>query len=193
MEEYPKPLLWSEESTLKEIFKTFRRFAEVTGEMPLVNKLTFLLGSYSEEKIDLWNISPKDELNALKHSLNNLKGVSCYLLEDFQGFLDKDLINKFYIISKISDIILTVIECNNKVFIVGIGHILELGIIVARREFAEKTFILVRHGTKLTSMLSEGVFKTHYMGRKTFFFKNINELINLAINIVSSLNKNAKW
>jgi len=184
MEEYPKPLLWEEKSKLRDIFKIFKRLAEISDDRIMLNTRIFLLGSYSDKKIELWNISPKEELDKLKLALNDLGNISAYLLQDFKDFLDIDLINKFYVISKLSDYIFTLVESDNKGFIVGIGHIIELGIITAKKELAEKTYIFIRFGTKLTEMLSKGILKKHYLGTKAFFFESVDELINLAINIV---------
>ena len=184
MEEYQKPLLWEEKLKLEDIFKIFKRLAEITEDKIMLNKRVFLLGSYSDKKIELWNISPKEELDELKLNLNNLENVSAYLLKDFKDFLDTDLINKFYIISKLSDYILTLVESDNRGFIVGIGHVIELGIITAKKELAEKTYLFIRFGTKLTEMLSKGILKKHYLGAKAFFFESVEELIKRAIDII---------
>ena len=178
--EISKPLLWEEIENGKKIFDFAKGLAEklekICGKKHFEKRKIFILGAYVNDD-ESWEISPKQELFKLKISLQEIKDICSFIMEDFGKLLEEDLINKFYILAQLSDLIVNVIECDEKRFIIGIGHILELGIILAKRELTEKTVVYVKKGAKLSLMLEKGAFKEHYIGSRVFFFESTEELI----------------
>jgi len=173
-----QPLLWrGEKEKLKAIYKFFLKLPEFFGVECIDKQKILILGSYSKETIPKWKVSPRQILELIKEHLNSKENVIAFLLEDVVEFFGEDLINKFYVLASAVNKILTIIESNEAGYIIGIGHILELGIIIAKKELAHKTTIYLRQRTKLSGML-DSAFVDHYFERneKVFFFSNLDDL-----------------
>lgn len=163
-------ILWNAERLRiwREVVSNLKDFF---GPSNVEKKKIFILGSYRPECLS--------RLEKLKIEINKKSEFFAFLMSDVKHFIS-NYIEMFSVLAILSDVIFIVIEHD-----IG-GHMIELGIIISKRGFYDKTYLFVKKGAKVTTMLTEGAFKEPFFikGKNMFYISSDDELIKYAFYIL---------
>ncbi|MHA2039789.1 MAG: hypothetical protein ACW972_09485 [Promethearchaeota archaeon] len=139
-------------------------FISIFSVYDLNKKKIFICGSYDEETFA--------NLQEVQKIVNNIENNLGFFENEFRRTHLENLILKFDLIAKFSDEIIMVIEHDKG------GHMIEMGIILAFKEFSDKTKVFVLKDVEITAVLKRGGLLTPFFkeGEGLFYFDGINSL-----------------
>ena len=139
-------------------------FISVFSVFDLLKHKIFICGSYSDETYP--------NLQEIQKIINENPNNLGFFEKEFRRTHLENLILKFDLIAKFSDEIIMVIEHDKG------GHMIEMGIILAFREYYKKTKVFVRKDVEITEVLNRGGLLTPFFKEyfSLFYFDNIEQL-----------------
>ncbi len=125
----------------------------------------FICGSYVGKHFD----NLKEIKSLISEESDN---YLAFFESDFQKTYEENYIFKFDLLADFSNEIIMIIEHDRG------GHILEMGIILAIREYLDKTYTFVLRDAPITLMLTRGGLLSPFFreGENLFYFNNIDDL-----------------
>lgn len=142
-------------------------FIEVFSISDIKKHKIFICGSYLEENLKT--------LKLIRDQINKSEKYLGFFELSFKKTHNENFIFKFDLLARITDEILMVIEHDRG------GHMIELGIIIAIKDFLNKTSVAVLKNTPMTLMLSRGSLLTPFFMKdeNLFYFESLSDLENL--------------
>ncbi|MHA1931338.1 MAG: hypothetical protein ACW96X_02295 [Promethearchaeota archaeon] len=139
-------------------------FINIFSVYDLTKNKIFICGSYDEDTFE--------NLQEVQKIVNKIENNLGFFEREFRRTHLENLILKFDLIAKFSDEIIMVIEHDKG------GHMIEMGIILAFKEFFDKTKVFVLKDVEITAVLKRGGLLTPFFreGESLFYFDDINML-----------------
>ena len=139
-------------------------FFEVFSTSGLLKRKIFLCGSYISENFA--------KLKEVKKEINKIEENLAFFELDFSRFHNENLIYKFDLLARITNELLFIIEHDRG------GHMIELGIVLAIKEYLQKTKVFVLKDTPITQMLTKGGLLSPFfeLNSTLFYFENVKDL-----------------
>ena len=154
----------SHESAWEEFLE---EFINIFSLYDLTKRKIFICGSYDEETFVT--------LQELQKIVNRIENNLGFFEKEFRRTHLENLILKFDLIAKFSNEIIMVIEHDKG------GHMIEMGLILAFREFYNKTKVFVLKDIEITAVLKRGGLLTPFFkeGKNLFYVEGIETLRSL--------------
>ncbi|MHA2182628.1 MAG: hypothetical protein ACXAAH_14500 [Promethearchaeota archaeon] len=139
-------------------------FVNIFSVYDLTKNKIFICGSYDEDTFA--------NLQEVQKIVNRIENNLGFFEKEFRRTHLENLILKFDLIAKFSDEIIMIIEHDKG------GHMIEMGIILAFKEFFDKTKVFVLKDVEITAVLKRGGLLTPFFreGESLFYFDDINML-----------------
>lgn len=152
---------FSHDDTWEQFLDEFYDIFSVKG---LLKHKIFICGSYLKESFKT--------LEEVKKTINSMENYLGFLELKFEKTHKENLLFKFDLLAKFSDEILLIIEHDRG------GHMIELGIILATKQFLQKTSVFVIEHAPITNVLTRGgLLSPFFIKEETlFYFDNLENL-----------------
>ncbi len=139
-------------------------FFEVFSTSGLLKRKIFICGSYIAENFT--------KLKRVKKEINGNEDYLAFFELDFSRFHNENLVYKFDLLARIAEEILFIVEHDKG------GHMIELGIVLAVKEYLQKTMVFVVKDAPITQMLTKGGLLSPFfkLDISLFYFEGIKGL-----------------
>lgn len=139
-------------------------FFEVFSTSGLLKRKIFICGSYIAENFA--------KLKRVKKEINKNEEYLAFFELDFNRFHNENLVYKFDLLARIAEEMLFIIEHDRG------GHMIELGIDLAVKEYLQKTMVFVLKDAPITQMLTKGGLLSPFfkLDISLFYFEGIIDL-----------------
>ena len=160
-DKYEYTMEFSHDDTWEQFLDEFYDLFSIKG---LLKHKVFICGSYLKESFK--------KLEEVKKTINSMENYLGFLELKFEKTHNENLLFKFDLLAKFSDEILLIIEHDRG------GHMIELGIILATKQFLQKTSLFVIEHAPITNVLTRGgLLAPFFIEDKTlFYFDNLENL-----------------
>lgn len=160
-DKYEYSMEFSHDDTWEQFLDEFYDIFSVKG---LLKHKIFICGSYLKESFKT--------LEEVKKTINSMENYLGFLELKFEKTHKENLLFKFDLLAKFSNEILLIIEHDRG------GHMIELGIILATKQFLQKTSLFVIEHAPITNVLTRGGLLTPFFIKEEtlFYFDNLEDL-----------------